>query len=104
MGAAEKQRMGADLKHLRFQLVFAKILESYRSTQAMDQLNNVQLQLCDWRREVDLYLPLAFVIGDVLDNMKIHCKKSSLLPSRSMMSTTLKSRSITTVKMQVNAP
>ena len=65
LSSAEKKKISANLRNQRLHLVLDHILQSFREAQHMDELNEISLQLCGVSKTVSLYLPLAYVIGDV---------------------------------------
>jgi hypothetical protein len=65
MGAAEKSVLGADKKNERFHKILGGILKSYIQAQHPSQLNNITMQLGPYTKMVNLYLPLAYIIGDI---------------------------------------
>ena len=63
--AGEKAELSADLKSARFHKILEGILLSFIKAQQPDQLNGINMQLGPHHKLINLYVPLAFVIGDI---------------------------------------
>ena len=57
-----------DSEHLHYHMLRKKILVSYVKAQHYNSLNGITMQLGGWtKKNIILYLPLAFVVADVLE-------------------------------------
>ena len=59
-------RSDANINNYRYHLLMRKIQDSYIQAQSFDALNGITIQLGGWiKRNVNLYIPLAYIIADV---------------------------------------
>jgi hypothetical protein len=63
--AAERNADNADVKNERLHVQLHTILKSFKKAQKPNELLNMKLQLGSASKEVNLYVPLQFIIGDV---------------------------------------
>jgi hypothetical protein len=63
--AMEQKEFKSDVKNQRLHNIIRGILRTYIAAQAPDQLNGINLQLGPHSKVVNLYIPLAFIIGDI---------------------------------------
>lgn len=62
---AERNQNSANVKNERFHRQLEAILSTFKDAQAPGALHNVKLQLGNFSKQVNLYVPLQFIIGDV---------------------------------------
>jgi hypothetical protein len=62
---SERKELSADLKNKRFHTILRAIFSTYIEAQQDDALNEKTIQLGPHLGSVNLYLPLAYIIGDV---------------------------------------
>ena len=63
--AAERNQNSPDVKNERFHVQLDTILASFKAAQRPRAMHGVKLQLGHASKEVNLYVPLQFIIGDV---------------------------------------
>ena len=61
---SELGNLPANLKNERLHIILNQVLQSFKYYQSFDQLNNFELNIAGNRKMVNLYVPLAFIIGD----------------------------------------
>ena len=63
--AAERDENSPDVKNWRFHVQLEEILRTYKAAQQPNALDGTKLQLGPFSKQVNLYVPLQFIIGDV---------------------------------------
>ena len=69
----EEKKLGVNVKYKRLHRILDSILASYIKCQNDDSLNNIDLQLGNSRKIVDLKVPCFFIIGDMQGGDKMCC-------------------------------
>lgn len=71
--AKEYAQQSQELKYSRLHAIYAKVLETYIYAQRSNILDNIELTIGSFTRVVNIKVPCAFVIGDMLGGDKICC-------------------------------
>jgi Plavaka transposase len=62
---AQQKELSADIKNQRLHNILFGIFDTYIKAQSPDAMNNITIQLGPSVKNVNLYLPLAYIIGDI---------------------------------------
>ena len=62
---AEKKATDPDIKSKRYHILLRQVLASFIEAQQPNALNNITITIAGVKKTVSLYVPLAFIIGDV---------------------------------------
>jgi hypothetical protein len=63
--SAQNKALSADIKNQRFHNILRGIFDTFIRAQSPDEMNEITLQLGPHTKKVNLYLPLAYIIGDI---------------------------------------